>query len=565
MEGEKAAPELVRESRSLCAGEQEYVIQRKKKVLESLMEQKIHCAEDSVPHIALLGSGGGERAAMGLLGSLHQMQKDKLLDFMLYMGGVSGSTWSMAFLYTDPEWSMKMDQAIHKLMNSEVDMEEALSWLKERAKDENFSLTDIWGLMTTAGIMKQMELGKLSDPVNRNPNNPYPIYCAVEKYSFKHGPIEGKWFEGSPHEAGFTELGLFVETPFLGSKFQNGELMEKKREMDMVKLQGILGSALASEGKIKEYIEHWLHDHNILEAVHGVYLSVYNALHELIHLARRVCNYASNLLDHLYGLLTGTDKAHQEEHPELESKSDEEKTSVFQKWAQKLIDVVKDWAQSLEDGPLQKFFSFITEHVLPLIEKWEWGTTNNFLYKYQDSSAPNSLTSMKKIHLMDAGLLMNVPYPSFLGDKRDIDLIIAPEFSAGEMFQTLTLAREYACTVKKPFPAIDKKILEEKNFPKDCYVFEGRGKEPTIVYLPLFNTHNCKTQEEFHDKMQKFSTFQGPFDKEQTKEVLTTAMENMSRNKETLLREISNAVVRRHNKGKTTLKKLSDTCLFGLV
>lgn len=48
----------------------------------------------------------------------------------------------------------------------------------------------------------------------------------------------GKWFEISPHEAGFTELGLFIETSFMGSKFQNGTLLEKKKEMDMVKLQG---------------------------------------------------------------------------------------------------------------------------------------------------------------------------------------------------------------------------------------------------------------------------------------------------------------------------------------
>lgn len=48
----------------------------------------------------------------------------------------------------------------------------------------------------------------------------------------------GKWFEISPHEAGFTELGLFIEASLLGSKFQNGTLLEKKKEMDMVKLQG---------------------------------------------------------------------------------------------------------------------------------------------------------------------------------------------------------------------------------------------------------------------------------------------------------------------------------------
>lgn len=42
----------------------------------------------------------------------------------------------------------------------------------------------------------------------------------------------------SPHEAGFTEIGLFVPTPLLGSKFQKGELLEQKPEMDMIRLLG---------------------------------------------------------------------------------------------------------------------------------------------------------------------------------------------------------------------------------------------------------------------------------------------------------------------------------------
>lgn len=50
----------------------------------------------------------------------------------------------------------------------------------------------------------------------------------------------GQWFEVTPHEAGFTELGVFIETSLLGSKFQSGEVKEKKPEMDMVKLQGKL-------------------------------------------------------------------------------------------------------------------------------------------------------------------------------------------------------------------------------------------------------------------------------------------------------------------------------------
>ncbi|XP_049926212.1 cytosolic phospholipase A2 gamma-like isoform X5 [Epinephelus moara] len=369
------------------------------------MEGNTAASKDSVPHIALLASGGGQRAAVGLVGSLYQMEKEDLLDTLLYLGGVSGSTWSMSSIYSDPQWSANMDTAVSRLSGPGVELGEALAWINERSKDEYFSLTDVWGVLTSAGIMKQMDLRHLSDEVSRNATNPYPIYSAIEKHCFSDGPIEGKWLEVSPHEAGFTELGLFIETSLLGSKFEGGELLEEKPEMDMVTLQ--------------------------------------------------------------------------------------------------------------------------------------------------DSMVPLCLRSEERFHLVDAGLLINVAYPPFLGDKRDIDLIVAPEYSAGNMFETLTLARDYAAEVRRAFPDINNKTLEERDWPKDCYVFEGKQNEPSIIYLPLFNRRNCKDAEEVKAKMEEFSTFQRPFSQEKIEFVLEVAKDNIKNNKETLLREINKAVLRQHNKRKS--------------
>lgn len=58
--------------------------------------------------------------------------------------------------------------------------------------------------------------------------------------------------------------------------------------------------------------------------------------------------------------------------------------------------------------------------------------------------------------------------------------------------QSLIHSRDYAAKVKKPFPHIDENILEDKDWPEDCYVFHGKEEEPTIVYMPLFNRKNCK-------------------------------------------------------------------------
>lgn len=63
---------------------------------------------------------------------------------------------SMSSLYSDPEWSTNLDRAVSRLSGPGVEMELALAWLDERSKEEHFSLTDVWGVLTSAGIMKQV-------------------------------------------------------------------------------------------------------------------------------------------------------------------------------------------------------------------------------------------------------------------------------------------------------------------------------------------------------------------------------------------------------------------------
>lgn len=62
--------------------------------------------------------------------------------------------------------------------------------------------------------------------------------CLVIRTAVKSVCLAGQWFEVTPHEAGFTALNLFVPTSHLGSKFQGGELLQRRSEMDMVELQG---------------------------------------------------------------------------------------------------------------------------------------------------------------------------------------------------------------------------------------------------------------------------------------------------------------------------------------
>lgn len=124
--------------------------------------------------------------------------------------------------------------------------------------------------------------------------------------------------------------------------------------------------------------------------------------------------------------------------------------------------------------------------------------------------------------------------------------------------------------MKKPFPEIHANILEERLWPKDCYVFEGQGEAPSNVYMPLFNQQNCKglfcgvdmlnqthlcspakvhyfvslftDAEEFKAKMEEFTTFQRPFNQDKINFLIETAKSNIQRNRGVLLREMKKAV-----------------------
>ncbi|XP_056144341.1 LOW QUALITY PROTEIN: cytosolic phospholipase A2 beta-like [Lampris incognitus] len=538
----------VRLSHPLSAGEQEYIHKRKDVVLRTLNSLGITTTLDSVPHIALLASGGGQRAAVALMGSLHQMEQDGLLDTLLYLGGVSGSTWSMSLLYSDPWWSGNMGRAVSRLTSSEVGLEDALAWLGERMKKEDFSLTDIWAVITAGVIMKQLDFHLLSEESGRNAMNPYPIYSAIEKTCHQNGPTTAKWFEMTPHESGFTELGLFINTSHLASQPH----VPERQEMDMVKLQGVMGSVLADEQAMVNNFPDWLKAPQQAKSVWDV-LQLYTCMH---HTVNKLMNVIRTNTDDPTSLseLDDVQKTLKENLNLLpfvtfQMMNPEERREMFDRWSQEMLKPLEAWIQIMEEGPYKEYVSRLTGSILHLIGRWEWGTTENFLYRYPNASVPFCLRSKQNLHLIDTGLHINMPFTPFLGHKRDIDLFIALEFSEGDIFKTLTLAKNYAAKVKKPFPEIDDKVLQEKDWPKDFYVFEGKHNEPTIIYMPLFNRHNCKDAEEVRQRMEEYSTFQLPYSQEKIEFLLETAKDNMKNNKDAILREVHKAAQRRQSNG----------------
>uniref|UniRef100_A0AAY5F2V1 PLA2c domain-containing protein n=1 Tax=Electrophorus electricus TaxID=8005 RepID=A0AAY5F2V1_ELEEL len=239
----------VRIGHSLNEAESQLVANRRATVQQCLQQHNITCS-DEVPIIAVVAAGGGERAMIALLGSLSQMSEEELLDCIMYLGGDSGSTWCMASVYKEPDWSKQMEtvkQNIIKRLNyGNVTCSEQYKKLAKMCGKDNFSVTDIWSVFPVSGIVKEIDDHVITEQRGQYTNDPYPIYTVIDKQCKHNTLYKDTWFEITPDECGYSLTGAFVDTKCFGSRFEKGAKTEEHPEIDMLYLQELKsdGSAL---------------------------------------------------------------------------------------------------------------------------------------------------------------------------------------------------------------------------------------------------------------------------------------------------------------------------------
>uniref|UniRef100_A0A8C9QZ93 PLA2c domain-containing protein n=1 Tax=Scleropages formosus TaxID=113540 RepID=A0A8C9QZ93_SCLFO len=142
----------VRVPKSLNLKEEEYVTGRQAVVEKCLKDNGIKYRQEHVPVIAVLGSGGGERAMVGLLGVLAQMGEDKLLDSITYLCGVSGGHAILFYPCRSLKVPTDKNKLMERLSDGEFNRSDILDWLNEAVEDENYSLTDFWAATVFTGL-----------------------------------------------------------------------------------------------------------------------------------------------------------------------------------------------------------------------------------------------------------------------------------------------------------------------------------------------------------------------------------------------------------------------------
>ncbi|XP_051948335.1 cytosolic phospholipase A2 gamma isoform X2 [Xyrauchen texanus] len=559
--GNQSKRSSVRISHSLNEAEKDHVTSRRVSVLQCLLQQDIQCSPDDVPNIALLGSGGGERAMLGFLGSLVQLDKEGLLDIMLYLGGVSGSTWCMASLYKEPDWSSNLekvkDDIIQRLVGAEISFRDKMSTLKKYSQKDNFSLTDIWSALVISKIVKEIDEHAVTDQRSQHSKDPYPIYTVIDKHSSRDQLKADIFFEITPHEAGYSLTGAFVDSSCFGSQFDQGCKINDQPAMDMLYLQGLCGSVLADfihilEHLLSEIKKLFWHESGEMgyhgssgkdqtdnspssapvdEVCQGLLILV-----ELNLLVLREEDPSSHI-EILHNLLRG--KLNEEEYETLitidvsdgMAKKNSEKHTLY------VCKLYLDWFQH------QNYNSTWTVIVkcIELVTRWIWGTTYNFLYNMTEEISPHILKKETRQY-EDAGIFINSPYFSVLRKERHIDLIISLDFSDDDPFETVVKTAEMCKELHIPFPKVQ--ISEEdKHAPKDFYVFEGHSNAPSVIHIPLFNTINCGGDIKKWKK--RYTTFQRSYSCLMISDLMEKAAMNIKNNKVGLLREIQKVINKR--------------------
>ncbi|XP_063658045.1 cytosolic phospholipase A2 gamma isoform X9 [Pan troglodytes] len=527
------------------------VERRRLHVLKAL--KKLRIEADEAPVVAVLGSGGGLRAHIACLGVLSEMKEQGLLDAVTYLAGVSGSTWAISSLYTnDGDMEALEADLKHRFTRQEWDLAKSLQKTIQAARSENYSLTDFWAYMVISKQTRELpesHLSNMKKPVEEG-TLPYPIFAAIDndlQPSWQEARAPETWFEFTPHHAGFPALGAFVSITHFGSKFKKGRLVRTHPERDLTFLRGLWGSALGNTEVIREYI-----------------------------FARLLRLQESSQGEHPppEARLLRLQESSQGEHPPPEDEGGEPEhtwlTEMLENWTRTSLEKQEQPHEDPErKGSLSNFMDFVKKTGI-CASKWEWGTTHNFLYKHKmgshyvaqtdlellgSSDPPTSasqsagitggirdkiMSSRKHLHLVDAGLAINTPFPLVLPPTREVHLILSFDFSAGDPFETIRATTDYCRRHKIPFPQVEEAELDLwSKAPASCYILKGETG-PVVMHFPLFNIDACGGDiEAWSDTYDTFK-LADTYTLDVVVLLLALAKKNVRENKKKILRELMN-------------------------
>nr|XP_048315772.1 LOW QUALITY PROTEIN: cytosolic phospholipase A2 delta [Myodes glareolus] len=446
----------------LCPEEQAF-LGRRKQVVAAALKQALQLdkdlKEDEVPVVGIMAEGGGVRAMTSLYGHLLALQKLGLLDCVTYFSGISGSTWAMAHLYQDPEWSQKdlegpishAREHVAKSLWREFLPEHLASYhqaLKLRAEQGyTTTIADLWSLVLEFKLHGQVSDQKLSGQraALERGQNPLPLYLSLNVKKNNLDTLHFKeWVEFSPYEVGFLKYGAFVPPELFGSEFFMGRLMKRLPESQICFLEGIWSNI-----------------------------------------------FSVNLMDIWYDVTSGKDWKNaivNVRHSEEPSASAGTSSCVDASWLQPGTALAQAFKGFLNGRPLyQRSANFL--HGLQLHRGYRNQKDFSTWADCHLDNAPNQLTPQDtQLCLVDAAYFINNSCPSMFRSGRQVDLILSFGYSQFSPFEGLQQSERYCRAQGLPFPHVEPSP-EDQCQPQECHLFLDPTcpEAPVLLHFPLVN------------------------------------------------------------------------------
>ncbi|XP_074812783.1 cytosolic phospholipase A2 epsilon-like [Natator depressus] len=448
----------------LCTEEQVFLCKRKKYVaatVKKVLQLEEDLQDHEVPVVAITTTGGGTRSLTAMYGSLLGLQKLNILDSISYITGLSGTTWTMANLYEDANWSQKyLEEAINKARKHVTKCKikgftlDRLKYyyneLKERCQQGyNTSFIDLWGLMVEYMLHDEKDNHKLSDQQQAmsEGQNPLPIYMAINLKNSYSAQDFREWLEFTPYEVGFWKYGAFIRSQDFGSEFFMGRLMKKFPESRICFMEGMWSGIFSFDVMYfwnlafdsEDFWYRWTRDRvNDIEEDPVLHIRPHET-------ATRLSTPAGALSTAFRDVLTG--------RPTI-----------------------------AEFPNFLRGFQFHNEY----LENEHFSTWKDTVI----DTCSNKLieTAQHPLSLADTGFFINTSYPPLLVPQRKVDVILHLNYSGGSQTLPLDLIEKYCSEQGIPFPRIEMSEEDRKN-PKECYLFEDAEspRAPLVLFFPLVN------------------------------------------------------------------------------
>nr|XP_045013404.1 cytosolic phospholipase A2 epsilon isoform X2 [Jaculus jaculus] len=452
---------------SLCQAELEFMQKRKVVVAEALkqvLRLEEDLLEDEVPLIAIMATGGGARSMTAMYGHLLGLQKLNLLNCTSYITGLSGATWTMATLYSDPEWSSKnLEPAIFEARRHAVkDKMPSLfpdqlckfrEELRQRSQEGyNVTFTDFWGLLIESCLGDKKNEVKLSEQRAAlcRGQNPLPIYLTINVKDDVSNQDFREWCEFSPYEVGIPKYGAFVPTELFGSEFFMGRLRKRIPESQMCYMLGLWSSIFSLN-----LLDAWNLSHTSEEFFHRW---TREKLHDI------------------------EDEPLLPEIPRCDANPLETSVVIPGTW---LSNTFRD---ILTHRPfVSEFHNFLFGLQLhtDYLQHRQFSMWKDTVLDH----LPNQLTQFTKhLCLLDTAFFVNSSYAPLLRPERKADLIIHLSYCAGSQTKPLKQTCEYCTTQNIPFPSY--MIQDDDKNLKECYLIEqpqDQPDAPIVAFFPLIN------------------------------------------------------------------------------